>query len=137
MKCPHHYNILLNATNKKIFWKWCCTCSEYHIMSKFWSIKLFLTSQSLPFDVISNRKKEWQFLYAFQIRKIGRCCWVTKISLAILKNMQINVGYMSTFAILCSLRLLLDGSLLAKISMNNAWNFLFNSGFSFPNVKIL
>ena len=36
------------------------------------------------------------------------------------EEMQINVGYMSTLAILCSLRLLLDGSLLAKISMNNA-----------------
>ena len=76
MKCPHNIkNLASSKTVLKTFFviTWKCTCGmEYHIMSKFWSIKLFLTSQSLPFHVISKRKKKWQFLYAFQIRKRTR-----------------------------------------------------------------
>ena len=43
---------------------------EYHIMSEFRGIKLFLTSQSLPFHVISKEKRNDSFFMLFKLEKV-------------------------------------------------------------------
>ena len=98
MKCPHNIkNLASSKTVLKTFFviTWKCTCGmEYHIMSKFWSIKLFLTSQSLPFHVISKRKRNDSFFMLFKLENERE---ETKCLLGFQNHFYFVLGYKIAF----------------------------------------